>query len=228
MPTPVAWFELPDGSVVAAHPNAIVGRSPHATVRVDDPRVSTVHAELSWRAEGFVLLARGGRVAVGGRAVREVALSAGLEVALAPGVTLRVSRVEAGDAPVIPPTAGRERLRVVVGAEEVRIYRDGVEAPLAQLAGVQARIVAALAARRGGGVAWDVVAAVAWPEDAAIRGTPGWTDVDERRLRNRWDQQLVTIRRALEPVRCGELLRSQQGLVELALHAGDQVERATA
>jgi hypothetical protein len=50
-------------------PEAIIGRSAVATVRIADPRVSTVHAEVSWRAEGPTLLARGGR-RHGGRAPR--------------------------------------------------------------------------------------------------------------------------------------------------------------
>ncbi len=223
MARPVAWLQLPDGSVVSAEPDAIVGRSPQAAIRVDDPRVSTVHAELSWRAEGFVLIARGGRLAVGGRAVREVALIEGLEVALAPHLAIRVSRLESGEAPVIPPTAGRERLGVVLGVDDVKVFLQGVDTPLAHLTGVQARIVGALARRRGCASAWDAIAALAWPEDAAIRGTAAWTDVDERRLRNRWDQQLVTIRRQLEVVRSGQFLNLHQGVVELALRPGDDV-----
>lgn len=224
MAHPVAWFQLPDGSVVSAGPDAIVGRSPQASVRIDDPRISTIHAELSWRAEGFVLIARGGRMFVGGRAVREVALVTGLEIALAPCLSLRVARLEGGEAPVIPPTAGRERLRVTLGSDDVKVYVYGVDAPLAHLTGVPARIVGALARRRGSACSWDAIAELAWPDDAAIRGTPAWTDVDERRLRNRWDQQLVTIRRQLEPVRSGQFLNLHQGVVELVLRPGDDVD----
>jgi pSer/pThr/pTyr-binding forkhead associated (FHA) protein len=222
MTDPTATLVLPDGTVVRAGPDAIVGRSSHATVRVDDARVSTVHAELSWRAEGFVLIARGGRLAVGGRALREVVLSEGLEVALAPHVVLKVARIERGDAPVVAPTAGRERLRVTLG-DDVRISVVGDEAPLVHLVGVSARIVAELARRRGAGVAWDAIATAVWPEDGAIRSTSGWTDTDERRLRNRWDQQLVSLRRQLEVVRGGDALSVRGGVVELRLASGDEV-----
>lgn len=215
-----------------AGPDAIVGRSAYAQVRVDDARVSTVHAELSWRSEGFVLLARGGRIATGGRAARSLVLRPGMEIALAPAVLLRVVAVDGGDAPVVPPTAGRDRLRFVVGPDDVKLGTVHGDEPLAQLVGVAGRIVAELLRRRGAGVAWDVVAEAVWPEEGAVRartreaGDGGWTETDERRLRNRWDQQLVGLRRVLDPIRDGDLLAVRRGVVELRLAPGDVVVEA--
>lgn len=224
MTDPSAILVLPDGTEVRAGPDAIVGRSTQASVRIDDPRVSTVHAELSWRAEGFVLIARGGRLAVGGRAVREVVLREGLEVALAPHVLLRAGRIERGDAPVVAPTAGRERLRLAVGPDEVKVFLQGHDVPLAHVVGMPARILGELARRRGAGAAWDAVAEEVWTDDGAIRRTRGWTDTDERRFRNRWDQQLVSLRRQLEGVRGGEVLSVRHGVIELKLVPTDEVE----
>lgn len=228
MSGPSARFLLPNGTEIEAGSDTIVGRSPVAGVRIDDARISTVHAELSWRAGGFLLIARGGRLVVGGRGVREVTLTPGLQIELVPGVSLRVLSVCAGSAPVIPPTAGRDRLRVVAGPNVTIAAGDAA----ATLTGVPARIVGFLLCRPRG-APWDEVAAAVWPEEGALRtatlaGTAGrdaWTDVDERRLRNRLDQQIAATRRQLSGIRDG-LVLVQGGVVSLALSEGDVIERA--
>ncbi|MDP2313770.1 MAG: hypothetical protein Q8P41_12755 [Pseudomonadota bacterium] len=233
MATPSVRFRLPDGRSVRVGPDALVGRSPAAVVRVEDPRVSTIHAELSWRETGFVLLARGGRLLVGGRPRAEVPLAVGMEIVLAPGLTLSVDDLTSGDAPVIPSTAGRERLTFEV--EEHRVIVKGPGNVAVEIAGRGAAILRILLDDRSA-LAWDGVAERAWPEDGGLRaastaaiaagtrlGPGAWTEVDERRFRNRWDQQVVLLRRTLEPLRNGQLLRVQAGLVELVLHGGDEV-----
>lgn len=225
MSLPRVVFELPGGHLAVGEPDAIVGRSPSARIQVDDPRVSTLHAELRWGASGFVLLARGGRLVVEGRGMREVPLHAGLVVSLAPGVMLGVRTIDGGDAAPMPATAGRERLRLVVSAASVHIYADTDDEPLVVLIGSAATIVRTLALRRGVGVPWDVVAEAAWPEDGALRSARvGWTDVDERRFRNKWDQRLVTLRRQVEPLRGGDLLVVRMGMIALRLSDEDTVE----
>lgn len=224
MSAPRVVFELPRGGLVTAAPDAIVGRSSVAQVRVDDPRVSTVHAELRWGEGGFSLLARGGRLVVDGRGVRETPLAAGLAITLAPGIVLGVHSVDGGDAPAVPATAGRERLRFVTGEADVRVYSAGDDEPLLVLVGSAAAVVRVLLERRGAAVPWDTVAEAAWPEEGAIRkARAGWTEVDERRFRNRWDQRLVTLRRQVEPLRGGELLVVRMGMVALRLNDTDEV-----
>lgn len=224
MAQPTVQLQLPDGRRCTVGPDAIVGRSTVAQVRIDDPRLSTVHAEISWRAEGFVLIARGGRITVDRRGVREVHLTPGLRLALAPGVELVVLAVDEGLAPVVPRTAGRDRLRFTIGEDVVTIFAGSGSEPVAQLVGLASRVAAALLRERAG-LAWDRVAEEVWPEDGEIRrGRRGWTDVDERRFRNRWDQQLGCLRRVLAPIRDGELLIVHHGLVELRLGPDDHVE----
>lgn len=224
-------LRLPDGTTTEVGTDALFGRTQACAVRLDDARVSSVHAELSWRAQGFVLLARGGRVLVHGRGVREFILSPGLAFELAPGLVFEVVDVVAGDAPTVPDTEGRERLRFVVGAESVRVTADN-HATSVLIGGVGAQVLATLLTRQGG-VAWDSVAEAAWPDEGTLRrdaregraqGPGRWTDVDERRFRNRWDQQITALRRQLAGFRCGALLVAQRGVVELALQATDTVE----
>lgn len=207
-------------------PEALIGRSTLATVRISDLRVSAVHAEISWRAEGFVLLARGGRVVVAGRGARAVVLEPGLRAALAPGVELEVLSVEAGEAPVVPPTMGRNRLRFLVEHGRVRVFQASDAEATLEVSGPAARILALALARADRGTPWGALAAALWPEDAAIRSTPAWTEVDERRLRNRWDQALLSVRRALTAVREQEILLQRQGFVFVELGPLDSVETA--
>jgi hypothetical protein len=64
---PEVRLRLPDEQIVAAGPGAIIGRSHTAEVRIDDGRVSEVHAYVSLRASQLVLLALRGRVRSGER-----------------------------------------------------------------------------------------------------------------------------------------------------------------
>lgn len=234
MTGPQIRIQRPDGGEILTGPEVVVGRSPAAAIRIDDPRVSTVHAELSWRAAGFVLIARGGRLTVGGRPVAEVTLTAGVVVTLAPGVALTVIDVQPGDAPVVPPTAGRERLRFDVGEGLVRVVGPG-GVVLAELGGIPGALFAALLGSDGP-VPWERIAEGLWPEEGELRAATAakqgpragaWTEIDERRYRNRFDQHLAALRRSLEGVRCGGLIRVTRGSVEVVRQPGDQVVAAT-
>lgn len=230
---PSVEIGMPDGTLQIVGPDAIVGRSSVAAVRIDDPRVSTVHAELSWREGGFVLIARGGRLRVGGRAVGEVLLSEGLPVELAPGVALLVGRIADGPAEVVPRTAGRERLRIVLTDGSADVYRGASWDPAVRLTGVGARCFAELVGADAP-LRWDQVAEAVWPDEGVIRaatreadrpGANGWTAIDERRLRNRWDQALRALRLALEPLGREGLIEVAGGTVSARLSPGDLVER---
>ncbi|MFZ5479888.1 MAG: FHA domain-containing protein [Myxococcota bacterium] len=224
MSPPFVRLRGPDGVLHEVGPEAIVGRSSAAAVRVDDPRVSAVHAEISWRAEGFVMLARGGRLLCDGRGARAVVLASGQHVTLAPGVELVVLAVEGGSAPVVPPTAGRDRLRFVVEEARVRVFHGSEPEPAVDLLGLPARLLAAALARADRGAPWARIAEAMWPEDAAVRASAAWTEVDERRFRNRWDQALASARRALAEVRDGEVLVQRHGVVFVELGPLDTVE----
>lgn len=221
---PRVQLRLPDGSMVEAGPDSLVGRSPACAVRIDDSRVSTVHAELSNREAGITLIARGGRLRVAGRGLREVLLLPGLSVDLAPGVSLEVEAVERGDAEVVPPTRGREELFFREREADLEVFRGGDDCPVAVLTGVSARIAQALLDAGAEGARWGDVAEAVWPHDGALRrrlrecgrvGPDDWTDTDEQRLRNRWDQALRLVRRALEPVGSAAVVESEGGLMRL-------------
>lgn len=226
-------LRLPDGSVLDVGPEAVLGRSSAATVRLADPRVSTVHAEISWREEGPLLLARGGRLLVGGAPVEQVLLAPGLVVALAPGVHVVVEAVDGSGVAPVPPSAGRTRLRWSIDAAGVTASRLSDGGSVVTLTGVGGRLVAALV-RAGGPVAWDALAAALWPDEAAVRargatGAPDdWTEVDERRLRNRLDQAVRAVRLQLAPLAGGRAIVLQGGTVVFRPGRGDEVDDAGA
>ena len=226
MNEPSVRFQLPDGRQVDAGPDAIVGRSPVAAVRIADPRISTVHAELSWRPEGPCLLARGGRLLVEGRATMTAALRPGLVVQLVPGLSLEVVAVTGGEVPVVPTTIGRERLLWQVGPAEVIAQLEGDPESAVRLTGVSARLAATLLAA-GGALPWEDVASVLWPEDGVLRAERDrWTEVDERRYRNRWDQAVRVLRQQLAHLRAETLIESGGGTIALRRLARDTVEQA--
>lgn len=90
---PEVRLRLPDDQIVAAGPGAIIGRSHTAEVRIDDGRVSEVHAYVSLRASQLVLLALRGRVRCGERDTPRLELAAGQRIELAAGVAIDVVEV---------------------------------------------------------------------------------------------------------------------------------------
>lgn len=74
-------------------PGQLIGRSAHAALRVDEPRVSGAHALVSLRGPHPLLLALRGRLVVEGRRVTEVVLEVGQRVALARDLALEVAAV---------------------------------------------------------------------------------------------------------------------------------------
>lgn len=76
-------------------PGAIIGRMPAAALRLDEPAVSEAHALVSLRGEGLHLLALRGAFRVEGldEDGDDVELEEGLQVRLAPGVTLVVTEL---------------------------------------------------------------------------------------------------------------------------------------
>jgi hypothetical protein len=81
-----------DHDVVLGHGD-LIGRSSGAALCLDDARVSEAHAMVSLRGGNLMLLALRRRLVVDGRPVSEVELAAGLEVGLAPGLTLQVEEL---------------------------------------------------------------------------------------------------------------------------------------
>lgn len=90
---PEVRFRLPDEQIVAAAPGALIGRSYTADVRIDDGRISEIHAYVSLRASQLVILALRGRVRCDGRDVPRLELRTGQRIELAQGVTIDVTQV---------------------------------------------------------------------------------------------------------------------------------------
>jgi len=224
MPDSRVRLRLPDGSHVDLRPDAIIGRSSLAALRLEDPRLSSVHAELSWRPEGPLLLARGGRLLVEGRARAEVPLAPGLRITLVPGLELLVEDVVEGRAEPTAATLGREALTWRLGGAVVEASLASGASVL--LRGLAARLVASCLVAPGARP-WGEVAAELWPEEARVRAgqdpASRWTEEDERRLRNRWDQLLRALRRQLSPHGLDMRLWTGGGTVRLRLQPGDQM-----
>lgn len=115
---PEARLRLPDGQVVAAGPGALIGRLYAADVRIDDGRVSEVHAYVSLRGQSLVLLALRGRVRVDGRDVPRLELRAGQRVELAQDVGLDVIEVTVPDHVLAIELAGGAR-QILLGVTSV-------------------------------------------------------------------------------------------------------------
>lgn len=86
-------FQLPSGGSTELIPGDLIGRTSVAALSIDDPRVSEAHALVSLRGGELHLLSLRRLVAVDGKPVSAVKLRAGLVIALADGVELRVEAV---------------------------------------------------------------------------------------------------------------------------------------
>lgn len=87
----------PDGALWALGPGDLIGRMATAALPIDDGRISEAHALVSLPAGELKLLGLRGRFAVDGLPCKEVVLSPGLWVELAPGLGLEVIDVELPD-----------------------------------------------------------------------------------------------------------------------------------
>jgi hypothetical protein len=90
-------------------PGDFIGRSPLATLCVDDPRASEAHAMLSLRGRELMLLSLRGRFRVDGKVVPELALRPEVSIEIVPGYVLDCldvvlpSVVLAVEVPGLPP-----------------------------------------------------------------------------------------------------------------------------
>lgn len=87
----------PDGTEWLLGHGDLIGRLPTAALPIDDGRVSEAHGLVSLRAGEWKLLALRGVFAIDGQVVREATLEAGLDIELAPGLSLQVLAVELPD-----------------------------------------------------------------------------------------------------------------------------------
>lgn len=206
------------GRAVTLGPGGRVGRLDRAELRLDDPRVSELHAYVSVRGGRLVLLALRGALTVDGIAVSEVLLERGVVVGLCPGLQLEVAEVmlgEVGDsAASTAPTVGRageQPLRLTLRYDSASIA-PVVGSPL-MVAGLSARLLSELALC-GGAARWEVLAAELWPEEQ-----------DFGLLRPRWDKQLAALRRKLREAGLrDDLIQSVGGQVQLALLPHDSLD----
>lgn len=107
-------FQAPDGKTVDVDPGGLIGRLPTAAFCVDDPRISEAHALVSVRRGEVMLLSLRRLFAVRGKPVAEVALEAGMDVELAPGLVVRVQEVH-GPTTVLAIEAAALGRRVLPG-----------------------------------------------------------------------------------------------------------------
>ncbi len=110
----------------------LVGRLRSAALPIDDARVSEAHAMVSLRERELRLIALRGGLALEGRPVNEIALSAGMEILLARGLSITVDSVHLPASvlglhspsvarQVVPPVASLVKageLRLVAGYAE--------------------------------------------------------------------------------------------------------------
>lgn len=86
-------LQAEDGQTWALGPGDIIGRLAGAALRLDDARISEVHAMVSLRGRELKLLALRGLFAIAGQPREEVVLQPGLKLELARGVELLVCEV---------------------------------------------------------------------------------------------------------------------------------------
>lgn len=90
-------FGLPDGTSETLCAGDLIGRTWAAALRLDDPDVSEAHAMVSLRGERLWLLALRRRFSVAGKGSDAVGLEVGMEIRLAPRVTMRVEAISLPD-----------------------------------------------------------------------------------------------------------------------------------
>lgn len=94
---PSCVVDVPGAGQVLLLPGDLIGRSEAATLVVDDPRVSEVHAYVSLRGGQLVLLGLRGRLGLDGQIVTEVVLAPGQRIALARDFEIAVRGVTLPD-----------------------------------------------------------------------------------------------------------------------------------
>ncbi|MCB9677688.1 MAG: hypothetical protein H6737_21460 [Alphaproteobacteria bacterium] len=117
---------LPSGEHRTLFHGDIIGRLWSAALRLDDPRISEAHAMISNRHREMKLLALRGRFMAGGKSATDVALEAGMQLTLAPGLDLEVVEV------------GTPRAVLLVGADG--LAPRGVPGVLSLYGGAEPRI----------------------------------------------------------------------------------------
>ncbi|MBX7196290.1 MAG: hypothetical protein K1X94_29830 [Sandaracinaceae bacterium] len=105
-------FRTPQGELVELGHGDLIGRLVSARLAIDDPRVSEAHAIVSLRRGELVLLSLRRMFSVRGKPESEAVLAPGMEIELAPDLTLLVEDVRRPDAvlAVESPTLGRRAL----------------------------------------------------------------------------------------------------------------------
>ncbi len=87
-------FCLRNGSQVVLSSGDLIGRADTAALILDDPRVSEAHAIVSFRRGKLCLLSLRRMIAVDGKPVSELSLEPQMVVEFAPGLYLKVLKVE--------------------------------------------------------------------------------------------------------------------------------------
>ncbi len=105
-------FRMPNGELVELGHGDLIGRLVTARLAIDDPRVSEAHALVSLRRGELVLLSLRRMFSIRGKPESEAVLEPGMEIELAPDLTLTVEEVKRPDAVLAleSPTLGRRTL----------------------------------------------------------------------------------------------------------------------
>lgn len=209
-------LRFPDGRVLTVPGSATIGRGAAASVRVEGACVSGIHLELSPRAGGVHVLARGGELRVDGRTVPGAVVQPGQRWWIAPDVELTVLRVEQGT--LEDPGTGRPgAIRWTCGGGQVLATarrladapRDGVGVTLS---GLRAALVAALVRCPGHVLPQTEVFAILWPRTSNVDA-----------LRARLYDLRGEINRELGRLGFGDLVRVDHGTVRLVWRDADEV-----
>ena len=91
-------------------PGDVIGRGATASLRINDPRISEMHAVVSLRGLTLRLLGLRGRFAIGGTPAVDVVLGPGLEIGLTADITLIVIEVVLPERVLALETASHARL----------------------------------------------------------------------------------------------------------------------
>ncbi len=202
-------FELPGQVRTTAGPGGTLGRSNRASIRLAGTGIAAWHARIEELGGVLVLRPMDGAIRIRGVTRREIELR--------PPIVLGI-----GDCPIAVVSVGEPPEGLLLqggwGRFSVGVEGDGVHREITGLAGT----LGSALLRSNAPVPWEQLAERLWPDDAALRRRAvDWTEVDERRFRNRWDRQIATLRAFADDLRPGGLVRVENGGVALATRPAD-------
>lgn len=228
----VTLFHPGTGRRWTVGPGALLGRGPSREVQINDPRVSSTHAEVAVRDGALVLLNRGlGGLRVDGQVREQVELFPGLRVELAPGLIVNVEAIMASEGiGGEPPTAGRQTLMIEVGESVVVVRHAGRTVEIGDTPG---QLLGALLRSPEPRAPWYRIAEQTWPDAGARiradweRNPAGhemdhWNHAQQGTFRNKFDKALGRLRERVGEFRQGGLVTIISGELQVHLLPDDR------